>query len=56
MKLDLPIPTINVMCDALRCLQQHTAVALADISQQVQAQQAEDARVLEEKAAKAKKK
>ena len=39
MKLELPIPAINVICDALRCLQQQTAVALEQIVSQVNAQQ-----------------
>lgn len=39
MKFDLSIPAVNVICDALRCLQQQAAVALEQISIQANAQQ-----------------
>lgn len=42
MKLDLPVPAINVICQALQCLQQQTAVTLDAIAAQVAAQQAEE--------------
>jgi hypothetical protein len=38
MKLDLPVPVLNVICQALQCLQQQTAVALEQINAQAAAQ------------------
>lgn len=40
MKIDLSIPSLNVICDALKALQQQCAVASEAIVSQVQAQQA----------------
>ena len=39
MKLDLSIPTINIICHALQALQQQTVVVLEQIAQQANAQQ-----------------
>ena len=41
MKIDLSIPSLNVICDTLKALQQQCAVAQEAIVAQVQAQQAE---------------
>ena len=40
MKLDLSVPAINIICNALQALQQQTAVVLEQISEQANAQQA----------------
>ena len=40
MKLDLSVPAINVICNALQALQQQTVVVLEQIAQQANAQQA----------------
>jgi hypothetical protein len=39
MKLDLSVPAINVICNALQALQQQTVVVLEQITQQANAQQ-----------------
>ena len=39
MKLDLSVPAINVICNALQALQQQTVVVLEHISEQANAQQ-----------------
>jgi len=39
MKLDLSVPTINIICNALQALQQQTAVVLEQIVEQANAQQ-----------------
>jgi len=43
MKLNLSVPTINIICHALQALQQQTAVVLEQIAEQANAQQAETA-------------
>ena len=40
MKLDLSVPAINIICNALQALQQQTVVVLEQITQQANAQQA----------------
>ena len=40
MKLDLSVPAINIICNALQALQQQTVVVLEQIAQQANAQQA----------------
>lgn len=49
MKIDLSIPSLNVICDALKTLQQQCAVAQESIVAQVQAQQAAEAKAAERK-------
>lgn len=39
MKLDLSVPAINVICNALQALQQQTVVVLEQIAEQANAQQ-----------------
>ena len=39
MKLDLSVPTINIICHALQALQQQTAVVLEQIAEQANVQQ-----------------
>lgn len=39
MKLDLSVPAINIICNALQALQQQTVVVLEQIAQQANAQQ-----------------
>ena len=39
MKLDLSVPAINIICNALQALQQQTVVVLEQITQQANAQQ-----------------
>jgi len=39
MKLDLSVPTINIICNALQALQQQTVVVLEQIAEQANAQQ-----------------
>jgi hypothetical protein len=39
MKLDLSVPAINIICNALQALQQQTAVVLEQIAEQANAQQ-----------------
>lgn len=41
MKLDLSVPAINIICNALQALQQQTVVVLEQIAEQANAQQAE---------------
>ena len=41
MKLDLSVPAINIICNALQALQQQTAVVLEQIAEQAAAQQQE---------------
>jgi hypothetical protein len=39
MKLDLSVPAINIICNALQALQQQTVVVLEQIAEQANAQQ-----------------
>ena len=39
MKLDLSVPAINIICNALQALQQQTVVVLEQIAEQATAQQ-----------------
>jgi hypothetical protein len=52
MKIDLSIPALNVICDALKALQQECVVVQEAIVAQVHAQQAAEEKRAQKKAAK----